>query len=286
MSAMNHIILIFLLFSPTIRALEFSLVSEASRLGPLDVCSDELYAFHTSTSSWEFLHVRGDAPSARGGASLNAVRGSLVLFGGESSDGTYNDIYKFEPRSGHAAASDGEKIYIFGGYNECRRWGDLPLSSTADVLEFSLCLAQLQASIPVTCEAALRNGSDVSSLRCRDQCDVWKLDAQTYTWTLLSAGDPKFAPRERHGAVILKVRPATVAAEAIELDTFAFFSLIFSTRHSPAVGEESVRAEARVLLALAFAVLAGLPTIVGRSAAALMGLIKANAKAMAVCSGV
>ena len=84
----------------------------------------------------------------------------------------------------------------------------------------------------------------------------------------------------------VSVRPATVAAEAIELDTFAFFSLIFSTRHSPAVGEESVRAEARVLLALAFAVLAGLPTIVGRSAAALMGLIKANAKAMAVCSGV
>lgn len=64
----------------------------------LDVCSDELYAFHTSTSSWEFLHVRGDAPSARGGASLNAVRGSLVLFGGESSDGTYNDIYKFGRR--------------------------------------------------------------------------------------------------------------------------------------------------------------------------------------------
>lgn len=34
--------------------------------------------------------------------------------------------------------------------------------------------------------------------------DVWEMDAQKYTWTLLSAGDPKFAPRERHGAVILK----------------------------------------------------------------------------------
>lgn len=35
---------------------------------------------------------------------------------------------------------------------------------------------------------------------------MWRLDARTYTWTLLAAGDPKFAPRERHGAVILSGR--------------------------------------------------------------------------------
>lgn len=33
--------------------------------------------------------------------------------------------------------------------------------------------------------------------------DVWQLDGKTYTWTLLADGDPKFGPRERHGAVIL-----------------------------------------------------------------------------------
>lgn len=69
-----------------------------------DVCSDELYAFHTSTSSWEFLHVRGDAPSARGGASLNAVRSSLVLFGGESYEGTFNEVYKFGRRTRECCA--------------------------------------------------------------------------------------------------------------------------------------------------------------------------------------
>ncbi|CDI75211.1 hypothetical protein, conserved [Eimeria praecox] len=105
-----------------------------------DVCSDELYAFHTSTSSWEFLYVRGDAPSARGGASLNAVRGSLVLFGGESSDGTYNEIYKFDttwrkwyigvgpenfrpgsgetppPREGATLTYLNGHLFLFGGY--------------------------------------------------------------------------------------------------------------------------------------------------------------------------
>ncbi|KAL8270768.1 hypothetical protein Esti_005323 [Eimeria stiedai] len=136
-----RVLIIGTLCTPVALALECSVVSESSRVGPTgrhgvaaasisnvpyvfggcnleDVCFDELYAFHTTTSSWEYLFTRGDAPSARGGASLDQVRGSLFLFGGEANDGTYNDIYKFESRSGHASASDGEKIYIFGGFNE------------------------------------------------------------------------------------------------------------------------------------------------------------------------
>ncbi|XP_026194201.1 uncharacterized protein LOC34618359 [Cyclospora cayetanensis] len=179
---------------PASFALEFSVVSESSSHGPPDVCSDELYAFHTSTSSWEYVYPRGDSPSARGGASLNAVRGSLILFGGESNDGTYNDIYKFESRSGHASASDGEKIYIFGGFNEA-----------SHLLSPSLSVTNLESMVRLTGHSAVRNGSDTVCIRFHSYCcsDVWRLDARSYTWTLLSAGDPKFAPRERHGAVIL-----------------------------------------------------------------------------------
>lgn len=106
------------------------------------LCHDDLWKFSPRTNSWTLVDASGDLPSARAGASLIHLQNALILFGGTNNDGTFNDIYKFdlktynwsigvtisdvrpESRSGHAATTDGEKIYLFSGYNENGKYFD------------------------------------------------------------------------------------------------------------------------------------------------------------------
>ncbi|KAL8425671.1 hypothetical protein Efla_003991 [Eimeria flavescens] len=87
-------------------------------------------------------------------------------------------------------------LFLFGGYG-----ADDGFTHWQKTSGFVLLFA---AGSPSRGKIVVVGGCD--SRRTVQRCynDIWRLDARTYTWTLLAASDPKLAPRERHGAVILK----------------------------------------------------------------------------------
>merc|ERR1712048_570078 len=254
-------------------------------------CYDDLWSFSPRTNSWSMVLYSGDAPSARAGASMIHLRNYLILFGGTNNDGTFNDIYKLdlrskkwsigvtstdvrpESRSGHAAATDGKKVYIFSGYNENGKYLEdmwiVDLESESDNLDDDQFPVRFHPVIPTNGfprgreagtltyindklfliggygaeglhsndvwvydisgnswaypkisggqpniregHAAIRNGNNIFMIggcdpsrnihRCFN--DVWRLDTQELRWSLLTASDPKFRPRESHSAEII-----------------------------------------------------------------------------------
>jgi len=92
------------------------------------------YSLDLKTLRWEVIHARGEMPSSRDDHSAIIYEGSMVIFGGFSTDGERsNDVYRYYfkdnkwekvsalgldcpcPRAGHSAIVFGDSMVIFGG---------------------------------------------------------------------------------------------------------------------------------------------------------------------------
>ncbi len=95
------------------------------------------YSLDLKQFKWELIHSRGDVPCSRDDHTAVIYEGSMVIFGGFSSDGERsNCLYRYYfkdnkwekvsvlgqeapvPRAGHSALIFGDSMVIFGGRDE------------------------------------------------------------------------------------------------------------------------------------------------------------------------
>lgn len=139
----------------------------------------DVYCCDLKEQSCKQLRVSGDRPGPRLGHSTTAIKHTLYMFGGrtgaELADCTMGDLHAFdtqkvewseiqsagspEPRSFHAAASDGSNLYIFGGCGQEGRLNDLHrYDSTSCTWESLPSNTSIQASCcSMSCLACLQS---------------------------------------------------------------------------------------------------------------------------------
>jgi len=106
---------------------------------------NDMYVYDALTYSWTTICPLGEVPSLRAGMSLSLAQGLLYLFGG--SGPTYHgfhDVHVFDPtalqwrspdfdesspippgRAGHSTCTVGTKIYVYGGSQGNKYYGDI-----------------------------------------------------------------------------------------------------------------------------------------------------------------
>lgn len=105
---------------------------------------NDLYSYDIFYSRWDKLLQQGDIPSPRSGARGVAYKDCLYFFGGYSkqSGEYYNDLFRYDldrrrwdsiettgdkpsSRTDHSLVIYGSSLYVFGGYDGSKRYGDL-----------------------------------------------------------------------------------------------------------------------------------------------------------------
>jgi len=99
--------------------------------------SHYFYSLDMKGYKWEVIHARGEVPTCRDDHTAVIYEGSIVIFGGFSTDGERsNDLYRYYfrdnkwekisvlgidfpvPRAGHSAIVFGDSMVVFGGRDE------------------------------------------------------------------------------------------------------------------------------------------------------------------------
>lgn len=106
---------------------------------------NDMYMYNALTYVWTAINATGDVPSLRAGMSFNLAQGKLYLFGGTGPTyHGYNDVHIFDPaasqwrtpalrdsssappgRAGHSTCTVGSKIYVYGGSQGNKYYGDI-----------------------------------------------------------------------------------------------------------------------------------------------------------------
>eukprot|EP00927_Polykrikos_kofoidii_P071588 TRINITY_DN67847_c0_g1_i1.p1 TRINITY_DN67847_c0_g1~~TRINITY_DN67847_c0_g1_i1.p1 ORF type:complete len:663 (-),score=90.28 TRINITY_DN67847_c0_g1_i1:117-2105(-) len=103
-------------------------------------CYNDLHILDTEELQWLQVPLSGEPPEPRGGHSATLVGSDIFVYGGASSEETFQSVYRLDPvkrrwsriaatgpggdsgpgrRTGHAAAADGRgRIFVFGGYDD------------------------------------------------------------------------------------------------------------------------------------------------------------------------
>lgn len=127
--------------------MENTLYVIGGELTPRTPLPAEVYSYDTRQQTWQHWPASGSQPRPILGHSTTAIDSSLYMFGGriddQQAETPVNELHVYdtkqrtwskvkpaygeppEPRSYHAAASIGPKLYIFGGCGEHGRLHDL-----------------------------------------------------------------------------------------------------------------------------------------------------------------
>ncbi|KAI3848752.1 hypothetical protein MKW98_012463 [Papaver atlanticum] len=104
---------------------------------------NHIHVFDTQSLTWSVADATGDIPPPRVGVTMAAVGGTIYVFGGRDKEhAELNELYSFDTctnmwtllssgdvgplnRSYHSTASDGHRVYVFGGCGVAGRLNDL-----------------------------------------------------------------------------------------------------------------------------------------------------------------
>jgi len=113
---------------------------------------NDLWIIDTKRMQWQKIYANGPIPKERSGHTCSVIGDNLWIFGGVTGGGKIhlNDVWildtvamewrivtpsgpKPRERSGHSAATIGDKIYIFGGYDGEGRLDDIWILDTTNI---------------------------------------------------------------------------------------------------------------------------------------------------------
>jgi len=200
-------------------------------------CFNDVHIFDTMSLQWIQEPITGDAPEPRGGHTATLVGTDIWVFGGASSEATYESVYKLDlinkhwtravPTSGdaepskrtnHAAAADAHgKIYMFGGYdaegnflNEVwilnvfwnGHWDNpnsVPVVWEHPIPSGQIPTARESHSLTVVQRKLVLFGGYTTEGHCVNDVHVYDLDRQDWS-AVPSSGVAAPAPRQAHSA--------------------------------------------------------------------------------------
>lgn len=203
-------------------------------------CYNDVHIFDTGAQRWTQENVTGDLPSPRGGHTATLVGSDIFLLGGANSEATFADAYRLDllrrrwtkleegvgltmtARTSHAAAADGGRIYVFGGYDADGKFlNDMwvlraPLSPpySPDAPEVvSRPRAAWTRPVPTGEVPAGRQGHSLTSVDRQlvlfggstadgsDVNDVYTYDTSAGSWKQLPVAGAAPLPRKAHSAL-------------------------------------------------------------------------------------
>lgn len=202
-------------------------------------CFNDVHIFDTESLSWSQEPITGDPPEPRGGHSATLVGTDIFVFGGASSEATFDNAYKLDlinrhwtrtaisgstagpcRRTNHAAAADSHgRIYIFGGYDAdgdflndmwilsvyaatSGAWHDqytVPITWEKPVPTGQVPSPRESHSLTLVGRKLVLFGGYTSGSRVVNDVHVYNLDAQEWLQVPV-AGEPPSA-RQAHSAV-------------------------------------------------------------------------------------
>lgn len=200
-------------------------------------CFNDVHIFDPGLRQWKQEPMMGDAPEPRGGHTATVLGTDIFVFGGASSEATYNDVYKLDlikrrwtravptnaavvpsRRTNHAAAADAHgKVYIFGGYDsEGNFLNDLwilnafwqgpwdnkdsvPILWEHPVPTGQIPLARESHSLNLVRRKLVLFGGYTAEGRCAADVHVYDVDSQAWH-AMESWGDAGPAARQAHSA--------------------------------------------------------------------------------------
>jgi N-acetylneuraminic acid mutarotase len=200
-------------------------------------CFNDVHIFDTMSLQWIQEAVTGDAPEPRGGHTATLVGTDIWVFGGASSETTYDSVHKLDliskhwtraaptggdaspaKRTNHAAAADAHgRVYIFGGYDAegnflndiwilnvfwNGHWDNpnsIPVVWEHPIPTGQLPVARESHSLTLVLRKLVLFGGFTTDGHCANDVHVYDLDRQDWSG-VPSAGDAAPAPRQAHSA--------------------------------------------------------------------------------------